>query len=481
MHSSYSVVVLSLLVPVLGCAWGLKGTVSDPGGFVVPGAVLAVTCGGRSWSAKTGSQGRFVFPRWGPGENCGISANYRGFAPFHRDLDRETESVSIRLNLAPLNQSITVASSSDAFTVPAFGTVSLSDVELQRVSNDTEDLLRYAKLMAGASASPDAIYVDGLPAAELPPAETIARITVNGDPFSAEYPDGDLTHINITTKGGDRKLRYGFGGFSFSAGGRSTLDPNFRSQSGSGNGYVSGPVPYFLLTFSLHGNFLTHVLEEVFLTPAFEHPVGDNDIAQVPPARQYGRLLAVVGESRHLAQPEFASQKPHGLVGEKVFHRTAIQLGRPQDESLFGNPPHTALPVGHDVKTHRQQLLEEFGTPSSTVEDDHDAPAGTDPVADLFEYRYPHPGHRGVGFSGHDKERLSLLIVDPVVGRPRDGQAGPGEIGFGDRVFAMIGPDTAIDIEEAHHAASLGDAAPGQFAAEFLAGLPGRQARQFAA
>ena len=201
MHSSYSVVVLSLLVPVLGCAWGLKGTVSDPGGFVVPGAVVAVTCGGRSWSAKTGSQGRFVFPRWGPGENCGISANYRGFAPFHRDLDRETESVSIRLNLAPLNQSITVASSSDAFTVPAFGTVSLSDVELQRVSNDTEDLLRYAKLMAGASASPDAIYVDGLPAAELPPAETIARITVNGDPFSAEYADGDLTHIDITTRG----------------------------------------------------------------------------------------------------------------------------------------------------------------------------------------------------------------------------------------------------------------------------------------
>ena len=39
----------------------------------------------------------------------------------------------------------------------------------------------------------------------------------------------------------------------------------------------------------------------------------------------------------------------------------------------------------------------------------------------------------------------------------------------------------AIDIEEAHHAASLGDAAPGQLAAEFLAGLPGRQARQFAA
>ena len=137
--------------------------------------------------------------------------------------------------------------------------------------------------------------------------------------------------------------------------------------------------------------------------------------------------------------------------------------------------------VGQDVKIHRQQLLEEFGTPSSTVEDDRDAPAGTDQVADLFEYGYQHPGHRGVGFRGHDKERLSLLIVDPVVGRPRNGQAGPREVGVGNRVFALVGPDMAVDIEEAHHAAPLGDAAPGQFPAEFLAGLAGRQARQFAA
>lgn len=318
MHSSYSVVVLSLLVPVLGCAWGLKGTVSDPGGFVVPGAVVAVTCGGRSWSAKTGSQGRFVFPRWGPGENCGISVNYRGFAPFHRDLDRETESVSIRLNLAPLNQSITVASSSDAFTVPAFGTVSLSDVELQRVSNDTEDLLRYAKLMAGASASPDAIYVDGLPAAELPPAETIARITVNGDPFSAEYADGDLTHIDITTKGGDRKLRYGFGGFSFSAGGRNTLDPNFRSQSGSGNGYVSGPVPYFPLTFSLHGNW------------------GSN-LSQLP-------IVAVLPDA-----PDFSADR--GLRGISVKNRT----GLPPRQAPRSSPLRTSAQRFREAQREIQQ------------------------------------------------------------------------------------------------------------------------------
>ena len=143
---------------------------------------------------------------------------------------------------------------------------------------------------------------------------------------------------------------------------------------------------HLIVTEPIDQELLPHVLEEVFLMPAFEHPIGDHDIAQVPPARQYGRLLAVVGEPRYLAQSESALQKPRRLVVEKVFHRTAIQLGRPQDKSLFGNPPHTALAVGQDIKTHRQQLLEEFGTPSSTVEDDRDAPAGTDQIADLFEY-----------------------------------------------------------------------------------------------
>src|ERR1035441_2809084 len=170
-----------------------------------------------------------------------------------------------------------------------------------------------------------------------------------------------------------------------------------------------------------------------------------------------------------------------GWSWRRYFTGRPSSLAVPRDESFFGNPSHTALAVGQDVKIHRQHLSEEFRAPSSAVEDDRDAPARTDQVADLFQYGDQHSGHRGVGFSGHDKQRLSFLAVDPVVGRPRGGQAGPGDIGFGNRVFAMVGADMTIDIEEAHHAAALGDAAPGQFAAEFLAGFPRRQARQFAA
>src|SRR6266403_1593215 len=44
----------------------------------------------------------------------------------------------------------------------------------------------------------------------------------------------------------------------------------------------------------------SHVLEEVLLSPALEHAVGDLDVAQVPSARDHLRLMAVVAQARDL-------------------------------------------------------------------------------------------------------------------------------------------------------------------------------------
>src|SRR6202171_5079687 len=44
----------------------------------------------------------------------------------------------------------------------------------------------------------------------------------------------------------------------------------------------------------------SHVLEEVLLSPALEHAVGDLDVAQVPPTRDHLRLMAVVAQARDL-------------------------------------------------------------------------------------------------------------------------------------------------------------------------------------
>src|ERR1700683_1374534 len=43
-----------------------------------------------------------------------------------------------------------------------------------------------------------------------------------------------------------------------------------------------------------------HVLEEVLLSPALEHAVGDLDVAQVPSTGDYLRLMAVVAQARDL-------------------------------------------------------------------------------------------------------------------------------------------------------------------------------------
>src|SRR5204863_3462419 len=44
----------------------------------------------------------------------------------------------------------------------------------------------------------------------------------------------------------------------------------------------------------------SHVLEEVLLSPALEHAVGDLDVTQVASTRDYLRLMAVVAQTRDL-------------------------------------------------------------------------------------------------------------------------------------------------------------------------------------
>jgi hypothetical protein len=49
---------------------------------------------------------------------------------------------------------------------------------------------------------------------------------------------------------------------------------------------------------------LSHVLEEVFLSPALEHAVRDLDVTQVPSAGDHRRLMAIVAEARDLPQAQ---------------------------------------------------------------------------------------------------------------------------------------------------------------------------------
>jgi hypothetical protein len=227
----------------------LAGLVLDPQGLPVPGVEVGLRCTGYQASARAGESGRFTFascPTRGP---CELVVRHPGFAPFRRPVTPDTQVLDIRLDLEPLHTSVEVAASPDRLTGPALGAVSLSDTQLWTISNSTADWIRYAKLLAGASSTPDAVYVNGMLSSTLPPAEMIARITVNADPFSAEYADGDFTHIDIATKSPDRRFRYGLGGAGLGVGGRDILAPGPGAVSRSGSGTLSGPLPRLPLTF----------------------------------------------------------------------------------------------------------------------------------------------------------------------------------------------------------------------------------------
>src|SRR5207237_9723386 len=76
---------------------------------------------------------------------------------------------------------------------------------------------------------------------------------------------------------------------------------------------------------------------------------------------------------------------------------------------------------------------------------------------------------------------IPALSVHPIIGGRRGGQSRSSDIGFGDRVFAMISANMTIDVEEAEHVAMFSDAPLRDLLTECLAAFACRQLRQLAA
>jgi hypothetical protein len=174
----------------------------------------------------------------------------RGFEPVSVKAEAGKPS-NIRLALAVLKQSVDVNGQSDPLSTRSIESADVDRNELRTISNDTGQLIEYAKAVAGVPFSDQQVYVDTLPAQELPPAEMISRISVNADPFSAEYSDGDLTHIDVTTKPGEERFHFNLGGISFGTGAHSPLAPaGAASKDYSRLIGLSGPLGIRGLSFS---------------------------------------------------------------------------------------------------------------------------------------------------------------------------------------------------------------------------------------
>ncbi len=242
-----------------GVAATLEGRVLDPQERVVAGAVVTLGCGALADERRTDAEGSFRFDRPEGFAGCAVAARADGFAAASPQPIGATPHVLVRLGPPALSETLTVRPREGEDGLSAYrslASASIGRAELRTVSEDTADLVRYARARAGLSRSTAGqVYVDGLPAGSLPPADTVDRIVVDADPFSAELADGSEGHVDIATLAPDRKLRLRLGASGFGAGGGSSLDPGAESRSRSWNLGATGPVPRLPLTFSVHSTF----------------------------------------------------------------------------------------------------------------------------------------------------------------------------------------------------------------------------------
>jgi hypothetical protein len=243
-----NVLPVALLLFVAAPLDRLSGTVLDPQGLAVPGARVSLTCDGRSQTTVSDERGRFVVVA-DAFDGCSLVVEHPGFERVHQIMTPENRDVAVRLMLAAVRQIVQVNAAPPPQSPFA---LRLEESDFHRLAANTADLIERTRVLAGATTVPVAIYVDGLPQSTLPPLDRIASISINADPFSAEYNDGDMSAVHIVTKAPARTVRVDGGTDPLTLGGHSVLEPRARSDAASVRIGVSAPVPRLPLTFSAH-------------------------------------------------------------------------------------------------------------------------------------------------------------------------------------------------------------------------------------
>jgi hypothetical protein len=205
---------LALCVPAQSTRASLKGSVMDPSGAVVPGAVVTLQpAGGTVKTATADSVGRFSFVGLTPGAYT-IMAKKAGFAVYQMQAFPVSGdgSIDIQLSVAAESQEVTVSDDNTHVEVDPDRNASalvLKGTDLDTLSDDPDELQDDLTALAGPSAGPSGgqIYIDGFSGDTLPPKASIREIRINSNPFSAEYDRLGYGRIEIFTKPGMDKLR----------------------------------------------------------------------------------------------------------------------------------------------------------------------------------------------------------------------------------------------------------------------------------
>src|SRR5579872_4350659 len=186
---------------------GLRGTVTDPSGAAVPGAVIQARGPGGDRRARTDSSGQYMFGAL-PAGRYQVRITAKGFAPAIKEMAIDTPAVfDARLVIQTGKETLTVEGSPRGVSSTAdsnSGALVLGARELSVLSDDPDELALQLQTLAGPAPGPDGgqVFVDGFSTGSLPPKASIREIRINSNPFSPEYDHPGFARIEVFTKPG---------------------------------------------------------------------------------------------------------------------------------------------------------------------------------------------------------------------------------------------------------------------------------------
>ena len=194
-------------------AASLRGTVTDPSGAVVPGALVQLRGTGPEQRATTDISGHYSFSVLRPGKYT-VRAIAKGFTVAQmRDVDLSSpQTLNVQLTIEAEAQVVNVED--EANNVGADPASNGSALVLR--GEGTRGSVRRSGRAFSSSCRPwpdlapdpngGQIYIDGFTGGNLPAESSIREMRINSNPFSTEYDRPGFGRIEIFTKPGTDSL-----------------------------------------------------------------------------------------------------------------------------------------------------------------------------------------------------------------------------------------------------------------------------------
>lgn len=202
----YILATVSIAIAQNGPA--LRGTVTDPSGAVVPGALVQARGPGGKRRVRTGSDGAYALTGLRAGR-YNVRYIVRGFSVTERsgvEIKRPIV-LDVQMTLGTEAQVVNVEDEANRVSADAANNGSalvLRERQLAALSDDPDELAAQLQAMAGPGAGPNGgqIYIDGFTGGMLPSKGSIREVRINANPFSPEFEKPGFGRIEIFMRPG---------------------------------------------------------------------------------------------------------------------------------------------------------------------------------------------------------------------------------------------------------------------------------------